>query len=135
MAARDAAARDRAREPMVAGLDHVQIAAPAGCEAQARAFFGGVLGLAELPKPEALSARGGVWFACGDQQLHVGVEPDFAPARKAHPVLRADLSAVRARLDQAGIPRRDAADIPGVERFFVDDPFGNRLEFTEGRPS
>ena len=116
---------------VIAGLDHVQIAAPAGCEAQARAFFGGVLGLAELPKPEALAARGGVWFACGEQELHVRVERDFAPARKAHPAFRADLAAVRARLDAAGIPRGDGDDIPGVARFFVDDPFGNRLEFTE----
>ena len=119
---------------MIAGLDHVQIAAPAGCEAQARAFFGGVLGLAELPKPDALSARGGVWFACGEQELHVGVERDFVPARKAHPAFRAaDLDAVRARLAEAGISLRDADDIPGVARFFVHDPFGNRLEFTADR--
>ena len=119
-------------QAVITGLDHVQIAAPAGCEAQARAFFGGVLGLAELPKPEAPSARGGVWFACGEQELHVGVEREFAPARKAHPAFRADLAAVRARLAEAGIPHRDADDIPGVARFYVDDPFGNRLEFTGG---
>ncbi len=117
---------------MIAGLDHVQIAAPAGCEPEARAFFGGILGLEELPKPEKLAVRGGVWFECGAQQLHVGVDPDFRPARKAHPAFRVrDFDAVRSRFEQAGIPPRDDADIPGIRRFYVDDPFGNRIEFTE----
>ena len=117
---------------MIAGLDHVQIAAPAGSEDEARAFFHDIVGLEELPKPEKLAARGGVWFECGAQQLHVGVEPDFRPARKAHPAFRVrDVDAVRSRFTGAGIPTRDDDDIPGVRRFYVDDPFGNRLEFTE----
>ena len=110
-------------------IDHVQVAAPPGCEEAAREFYGGVLGLRELEKPESLRARGGVWFALGDgQQLHVGVEADFAPARKAHPAFVVDdLDAVAAAL-------RDVQwdeELPGVRRFYATDPFGNRLEFVE----
>jgi catechol 2,3-dioxygenase-like lactoylglutathione lyase family enzyme len=112
---------------MIAGLDHVQVAAPVGGEEAARAFYGGLLGLPELPKPERLRAGGGVWFAVGDQQLHVGIEEPFAPARKAHPALAvpraADLSALAARLEDAG----HAVSWDGP-RFYVEDPFGNRLE-------
>jgi GNAT superfamily N-acetyltransferase len=112
---------------VIARLDHVQVAAPAGGEDAARAFYGELLGLPELPKPERLRARGGVWFAVGDQQLHVGIEEPFAPARKAHPALAVaratDLRALAARLQDAG--RTVAWDGP---RFYVDDPFGNRLE-------
>jgi catechol 2,3-dioxygenase-like lactoylglutathione lyase family enzyme len=105
-------------------LDHVQVAAPAGCEEAARAFYGGVLGLREVEKPAALAARGGVWF----EQLHVGVEEGFAPARKAHPAFRVDdLDALAARI---GDVQWDEA-IPGVRRFYAHDPFGNRLEFLE----
>ena len=118
---------------LVAGIDHVQVAAPPGCEGDARRFFGDVLGLPELPKPEPLAARGGVWFACGDGELHVGVDEAFVPARKAHPAFRVrDLAAVRERLAAAGHDPRDDAEIPGVARFYVDDPFGNRLEFVRG---
>ena len=118
---------------MIAGIDHVQLAAPAGCEDEARAFFGELLGLPELRKPEALAARGGVWFACGGgQELHVGVEDGFSPARKAHPAFRVEnIEALGQRLDEAGIARRGDDTIPGVVRFYADDPFGNRLEFTE----
>jgi ribosomal protein S18 acetylase RimI-like enzyme len=112
---------------MIAGLDHVQVAAPAGGEDAARAFYGGLLGLRELPKPERLRARGGVWFAVGDHQLHVGIEDPFAPARKAHPALAVpranDLRALAERLAAAG--HRATWDGP---RFYVEDPFGNRLE-------
>lgn len=66
-------------------LDHVQLAAPRGCESEARRFFGELLGLPEVEKPESLKARGGAWFQVGSQQLHIGVEEPFAPARKAHP--------------------------------------------------
>src|SRR6187551_1574155 len=86
----------------VVELDHVQIAAPPGCEAEARRFYGGVLGLEEVEKPEPLRARGGVWFRAGDRQLHVGVEQDFAPARKAHPAFRVseeELERLAAELD------------------------------------
>ncbi|MCE9579022.1 MAG: glyoxalase [Deltaproteobacteria bacterium] len=116
------------------GLDHVQLAAPVGCEPEARQFFGELLGLTELPKPPALAARGGLWFALGAQQLHVGVERDFHPARKAHPAIRvrdrAALEALEARLAAAGVViTRDDAQVAGVVRFFAPDPFGNRLEF------
>jgi catechol 2,3-dioxygenase-like lactoylglutathione lyase family enzyme len=116
----------------IVGLDHVQVAAPPGCEADARRFYGGLLGLAELPKPEPLAGRGGAWFALGSgQQLHVGVEEDFAPARKAHPALvvsRGTLEALAERLATAGCEVRWDDALPGVGRFYVADPWGNRLE-------
>ena len=105
-------------------LDHVQVAAPSGCEEAARAFYGDVLGLRELEKPDALRGRGGVWF----ERLHVGVEADFRPARKAHPAfLVEDLDALAARI---GDVEWDDA-VPGVRRFYASDPFGNRLEFVQ----
>ena len=114
----------------VVGLDHVQIAAPAGREDDARRFFGELVGLAEVAKPPSLAARGGVWFACGEQQLHVGVEEGFAPARKAHPAFSVrDLDGLRGRLERARLTVRPDDAIPGVRRFYADDPFGNRLEF------
>jgi catechol 2,3-dioxygenase-like lactoylglutathione lyase family enzyme len=109
-------------------LDHVQVAGPPGCEAEARGFYGRLLGLRELEKPAALAARGGVWF----EQLHVGVEQDFAPARKAHPALAVgdpvQLSALAERLTGAGVPVTWDTEIPGVDRFYTEDPWGNRLE-------
>lgn len=114
---------------MLAGIDHVQLAAPPGCEAEARRFFGGLLGLEELEKPEALRARGGVWFRVGAQELHVGVEDPFRPAAKAHPafLVRAYDEAVK-RLREAGAePVADAA-FPGVRRCYLTDPWGNRIE-------
>ena len=114
---------------MLTGVDHVQVAAPPGCEPAARAFYGELLGLPEVEKPEPLRARGGAWFAVGAQQLHVGVEADFAPARKAHPALRADdLDALAARLTAAGHVISWDEALPGERRFYVADPFGNRLE-------
>jgi catechol 2,3-dioxygenase-like lactoylglutathione lyase family enzyme len=112
-------------------LDHVQIAAPRGCEEAARRFYGEVLGLAEIEKPAALQGRGGVWFALGSGQLHVGVEEPFTPARKAHPALRVDpvkLRELAGRLAAAGSPVTWDRELPDVERFFTADPFGNRLE-------
>ena len=115
----------------VIGIDHVQVAAPAGCEDDARAFYGGLLGLPELEKPAALAARGGCWFGCGRSSSTSASEP-FAPATKAHPALRlrdADaLAALVARLAAAGHPSRSDVDLPGLARAFVDDPFGNRVE-------
>ena len=117
---------------MISGIDHVQLAAPPGCEDDARAFFSELVGLPETAKPESLASRGGVWFQCGEQQLHVGVEPGFAPARKAHPAFRAlQLDELRQRLAAAGFEVADDDAIPGVRRFYVDDPFGNRLEFVD----
>lgn len=116
----------------VTGIDHVQVAAPAGCEAEARAFYGGLLGLEELPKPALLAARGGCWFKAGAQELHVGVEEPFAPARKAHPSFVAgDLDGLAIRLGEAGIEVSYDATIPGTRRFETADPFGNRLEFRQ----
>jgi catechol 2,3-dioxygenase-like lactoylglutathione lyase family enzyme len=114
------------------GIDHVQVAAPAGCEAEARAFYGGLLGLDELPKPDALRANGGCWFRVGSQELHVGVEDPFAPARKAHPgFVVADLDTLAERLRSQGIAVAPDDAIPGTRRFHADDPFGNRLEFRQ----
>ena len=116
----------------VTGIDHVQVAAPQGCEAEARAFYGGLLGLEELPKPEPLRARGGCWFRAGAQELHVGVEDPFAPARKAHPgLVVADLDALAERLSGEGIDVGYDESIPGTKRFHAADPFGNRLEFRQ----
>jgi catechol 2,3-dioxygenase-like lactoylglutathione lyase family enzyme len=113
----------------VLGFDHVQIAIPRGAEEEARAFYGGLLGLEELPKPEPLRARGGVWFRAGEHELHLGVEEPFAPARKAHPGLVADdLARFRERFAAAGVEYEDDTKIEGVDRLFVHDPFGNRLE-------
>ena len=112
-------------------LDHVQIAAPPGCEPQARWFYGTVIGLPELNKPAALRARGGAWFGLDAAQLHIGVEEPFAAARKAHPALRfsgAELHAVAERLTAAGAPVRWDTERSGIRRFFTDDPWGNRLE-------
>ncbi|WP_027087513.1 glyoxalase [Cohnella panacarvi] len=116
------------------GLDHVQLAAPEGCETDARAFFGERLGWAEIPKPEPLRARGGVWFQCGAHQVHIGVQRDFAPAKKAHPAfLVRNLGAFREHLRLRGIAviDDDARAEEGIERLYVNDPFGNRIEFME----
>jgi catechol 2,3-dioxygenase-like lactoylglutathione lyase family enzyme len=110
-------------------IDHVQLAAPPGCEAEARRFFGGVLGLDELEKPEPLRERGGVWFRVGTQQLHVGVAAEFAPARKAHPAFGVrDYAGLRARLRAAGVEIVDDETLLGVRRCYLWDPWGNRIE-------
>jgi Glyoxalase/Bleomycin resistance protein/Dioxygenase superfamily. len=117
-----------------AGIDHVQLAAPAGCESKARAFFGGVLGWQELPKPEPLQARGGVWFQCGSHQVHIGVQKDFTPAAKAHPAFVVhNLEALREHVIQQGVSviDDDARTDENIRRFFLNDPFGNRIEFLE----
>jgi catechol 2,3-dioxygenase-like lactoylglutathione lyase family enzyme len=116
----------------VDGLDHVQVAAPPGCEREARSFYGELLGLSELPKPEGLQGGGGVWFAAGAQELHVGVAADFAPAGKAHPGLRVDsdatLDTLAGALTTAGAAVEWDDRIPGRRRFFTSDPWGNRVE-------
>ena len=109
-----------------ATLDHVQVAMPPGGEEAARRFYAGLLGLAEITKPDALQANGGVWFEPG---VHLGVESSFRPARKAHPGLRlSDLDGVAARLEAAGADVEWDQRRPGVRRFYTHDPFGNRLE-------
>jgi catechol 2,3-dioxygenase-like lactoylglutathione lyase family enzyme len=117
-------------------LNHVQLAMPQGLENQARGFYGDVLGLREIPKPVELAARGGAWFDLGAAQLHLGVEAEFRPARKAHVAFDVDdLDALAARCQAAGYAPRTDYKIPGIRRFFVDDPFGNRLELVEARGS
>ena len=116
---------------MLLGIDHVQVAAPAGSEDDARRFYGELLGLPEVPKPPVLQARGGVWFACGAHQLHVGVSEQFTPAEKAHPALQvrlAELDRLAARLEDAGAPVRWDDAIPGTRRFYTADPWGTRIE-------
>jgi catechol 2,3-dioxygenase-like lactoylglutathione lyase family enzyme len=119
----------------VVGLDHVQMAAPRGCEAEARRFYGTLLGLVEVDKPESLRGRGGVWFRCGEQQLHVGVEDGFAPARKAHPAMRVaadEIDALAERLRDAGEEVVWDEALAGVRRFYSQDPWGNRIELLSG---
>jgi catechol 2,3-dioxygenase-like lactoylglutathione lyase family enzyme len=117
---------------MIVGFDHVQLAMPPGGEERARAFYGGVLGLTEVKKPAALAARGGVWFRSGDINLHLGVEADFRPARKAHPALLVrGLGDYAARAREAGCRIGDDEPLDGYARIFLDDPFGNRLELME----
>jgi catechol 2,3-dioxygenase-like lactoylglutathione lyase family enzyme len=116
-------------------FDHIQIAAPAGCEEAARRFFGELVGLAEIEKPEPLRGRGGTWFALGGRQLHVGVEAEFTPARKAHVALRvgaAELDELAERLAAAGFPVTWDDALPGERRFYSADPWGNRIEFLTG---
>jgi catechol 2,3-dioxygenase-like lactoylglutathione lyase family enzyme len=123
----------------ILGIDHVQVAAPAGCEEAARAFYGSLLGLEEIGKPRLLRARGGVWFRVGAQELHVGVADPFTPATKAHPALRiasaGDLERLAAELEASGVAVEwaDGAEIPGAARFFVIDPWGNRVELVAPR--
>ncbi|MDA5144976.1 VOC family protein [Streptomyces sp. AD681] len=117
---------------MITGLDHVQLAAPPGAEEVLRAFYAGVLGMTEIPKPPVLAARGGCWFQAGTAQLHLGVENGFRPARKAHPGLRVTgIDAYAARLEAHGTPVTWNDDLPGHRRFHCADPVGNRLEFLE----
>ena len=115
----------------VEALDHVQLAMPPGTDAEARAeaFYAGLLSLGRVPKPPELAARGGCWFENGSVRLHLGVEDDFRPARKANPALTvAGLGALVARLEAAGHAVRRAEDVPGMPQWYVDDPFGNRIE-------
>ena len=116
----------------VLGVDHVQIAMPKGSEDRARAFYGDVLGMKEIPKPQALAGRGGCWFAAGAAQVHLGAEEDFRPAKKAHPALLVEgLDEILAKCRAAGLPSKPDAEIAGRRRVHVFDPFGNRLELME----
>lgn len=111
-------------------IDHIQVAAPKGCETTARHFYEEILGMKEIEKPEPLKSRGGVWFEFGFYQLHVGVEEPFTPAKKAHPAFVVKgFEKMKQHLLTEGIEVKDDTGIPGVIRFFVSDPFGNRLEF------
>jgi catechol 2,3-dioxygenase-like lactoylglutathione lyase family enzyme len=116
----------------VTDIDHVQIAAPRGCETEARRFFGDLLGLTEIEKPPQLRVRGGCWFRVGSRQLHIGVEEPFKPAVKAHPAFAvSDIEALFAILEKAGVNCIWDQALDGIRRFYARDPWGNRLEFTE----
>jgi catechol 2,3-dioxygenase-like lactoylglutathione lyase family enzyme len=113
-------------------IDHVQVAAPKGCEEKAREFYGELLGMQEIPKPKNLQKRGGVWFQCGNHQLHIGVQETFQPAVKAHPAFHVkNLAKLREHLMAKGIEIKEEEPLEGADRFYVSDPFGNRLEFLE----
>ena len=117
-------------------LDHVQLAMPAGRESEARTFYAGVLGIPEMPKPASLNERGGCWFVQGDLKIHLGVDPDFRPARKAHPAfIVRDLNLLKATLleKEAGHQFRPDNELADYDRIYVDDPFGNRIELMEPR--
>jgi len=113
-------------------LDHVQVCIPRGAEDRAREFYGRVLGLEEIEKPEVLKKNGGMWYALADIQLHVGVEAEVAPSKR-HPGFEVeDAKGVRAYLEGRGVKTKDEPDLPGVAyRFSFFDPFGNRIELLE----
>ena len=114
-------------------LDHVQLAMPKGGEEAATGFYEALLGLSRVPKPPALAARGGCWFEGGDVVVHLGVDPAFVPATKAHPAFVVDdLDALCTRLAGAGVAARFDDELPGVRRCYVADPFGNRIELIDG---
>jgi catechol 2,3-dioxygenase-like lactoylglutathione lyase family enzyme len=116
----------------LAGIDHIQLAMPEGGEARARGFYGEILGLPEKPKPPALAARGSIWFEAAGLKIHLGVEKDFRPARKAHPALLVeDLPALADRLRAAACPVIDDETLAGYRRLYTEDPFGNRIELLE----
>ena len=116
----------------IVGIDHVQLAMPAGHEEEARRFYAGLLGIPEIPKPAALVRRGGAWFENRQVKLHLGVDPEFRPARKAHPALLVkDLPGLIERLRSAGVEVSDDEPLAGYDRVHVTDPFGNRLELME----
>jgi catechol 2,3-dioxygenase-like lactoylglutathione lyase family enzyme len=120
----------------ISDIDHVQLAAPPGCEVQARNFFGRLLGLEEIEKPEALRSRGGCWFQLGSIQLQIGVEADFRPAKKAHLAFVVnEAGGLAETLEKAGVRCAWDLALDGVRRFYADDPWGNRLEFVERIPA
>lgn len=117
---------------MITGLHHVLLAMPKGEEDRARMFYGSILGLVEVPKPPTLASRGGCWFRGPTVEVHLGIQDDFIPARKAHPAFTvSDLATLRERLVSAGCEVQDDDELPGVKRFHTSDPFGNRLEFIQ----
>lgn len=113
-------------------LDHVQLAMPAGREGEARAFYAGVLGIPEKAKPPHLASRGGCWFEDGSLKVHLGVQADFIPARKAHPAFIVDdVRALACKLLDAGYRVVEDEPLEGYDRVYVDDPFGNRIELMQ----
>jgi catechol 2,3-dioxygenase-like lactoylglutathione lyase family enzyme len=124
--------RETVMTPVVVALDHVQLAMPAGQEDVAEEFYSGILGFMRVAKPPHLEARGGCWFEANGVNLHLGVEADFVPARKAHPAfIVSSLDEVRLRLEAEEIEIVMDTQLGGYKRFYASDPFGNRLEFVE----
>ncbi|MPQ26484.1 glyoxalase [Bacillus paralicheniformis] len=122
----------RRKNYMFDGIDHVQIAAPKGSEDECREFFSKILGMKEIPKPENLKKRGGVWFQCGTHELHIGIQENFIPAIKAHPAFSiSDINKLKQRLIENNIKIKEDEPLEGATRFYVNDPFGNRLEFLQ----
>ncbi|MBB6452296.1 catechol 2,3-dioxygenase-like lactoylglutathione lyase family enzyme [Salirhabdus euzebyi] len=116
----------------VKGIDHIQLAAPEGCEEEARKFFTGLLGLKEVEKPDGLKKNGGVWFQCGNQEIHIGVESAFLAAKKAHPAFYIEqIEELYEYLATHHVAVEKDNRLPGYTRFYAKDPFGNRLEFLE----
>lgn len=113
-------------------IDHVQLAMPQGREEVAREFYAGLLGMREVLKPAGLLQRGGCWFESGVVQVHLGVEEDFRPAKKAHPALKCtNFDGLVAKLRSAGVEVTESDDISGVRRCHLHDPFGNRIELLD----
>ena len=132
LSANDAMVMDDDAVPV--SIDHVQLGMPTGGEPDARVFFGGVLGLREIPKPLELAGRGGAWFAGRGVAVHLGVESDFRPATHAHPAfVVGDLALGRERLTAAGVEIREDDSGLRVLRCYVRDPFGNRIELVDAR--
>lgn len=118
----------------ILSIDHVQLAMPKGSEDRARSFYRNVLGMQEVPKPEELAGRGGCWFASGGAQVHLGVEEDFRPAKKAHPALVVEgLDEILIKCKKTGVASKMDVEIDGRRRAHVFDPFGNRLELIEAK--
>lgn len=118
--------------PHIAGIDHVQVAIPPGADDEARAFYGGVLGLTETPKPAPLNASGGMWFLTGTAQLHIGSQANFVAAKKAHPALLVDdFAGYCALLRERHVIVSEEPQAYGRRRAGIEDPFGNRIELIE----
>jgi catechol 2,3-dioxygenase-like lactoylglutathione lyase family enzyme len=116
----------------IEGIEHIQLAMPAGQEDVARKFYSGLLGIPEVPKPPELAKRGGAWFESGRLKVHLGVDPDFRPARKAHPgLLVRDLSLLVRKLREAGVEVAEAEPLSGWAHVYTADPFGNRIELMQ----
>lgn len=113
-------------------IDHVQLAAPENCEDVARKFYGKLLGMKELQKPDILMNQGGLWFQCGTHQIHIGIQKEFCPAKKAHSALLIkNIASFREHLKSHSIPITEGEPLEGINRFFIHDPFENRIEFLE----
>lgn len=113
-------------------IDHIQLAAPKDSEDTARKFFKDILGFDEIEKPEELKKRGGVWFAFGNYQIHIGIEEPFSPAKKAHPAFEVEnIEELKKHLITNGVDIIEDDKLPGAKRFYISDPFGNRMELLE----